>query len=198
MGLLVDTLKESGVYDSTCIVITGDHGCDLNWKKHCQYALYEERVHVPLYIKYPSWSKFRLEPSRRVNTVAEIHRLIYGLTDGFLPEYFNKLPQYDSAFSEFVFSETIMNPKRVRDRHMMAISDGAYKYVCRNRIDWDRAKILEKQEEFLYRYSSAYDINETKNLADIEPEKRRYYSDRAYEALERNLAFLKKFPTKKF
>jgi hypothetical protein len=198
IGQLIESLKEQQMYESTCIVITGDHGCDLNWKKHSQNALYEERVRVPLYIKYPSWSKFRLDPNRRVNTAPEIHRLVHGITGVAQPEYFDELPQYDAAFSGFAFSETIMNPEKVWERHMLAISDGDYKYVCRNRIDWNRAKILEKQDEFLYRYSSAYDINETENLADIEPEKRRYYSDRAYEVLDRNLAFLAKYPATKY
>lgn len=55
LGRLFDGLKEKGVYDSTMIVIVGDHGeefCDHGGWWHGQ-TLYDELIHVPMLIKLP-------------------------------------------------------------------------------------------------------------------------------------------------
>ncbi len=198
IGLLLNYLKDSGLYASTCLILTGDHGCDLTWKKHSKYSLYEERVRVPLIVKYPSWSDFRLGASRRVNSVPEIHRILYGIHQRMLPEYLSRLPQYDQVFNSMVFSETIMNPEQVWDRHTLAISDGIYKYVCWNRINWKTGTILEKKESKLFKYTASYDIDEQTDLSFSDPEAHRRYESLAYQVLDRNLSFLSSFPSETY
>jgi len=55
IGLLLQKLKDSNLYDNTLIVVTADHGELLG--EHGQFGhghyLYQEELHVPLLIKYP-------------------------------------------------------------------------------------------------------------------------------------------------
>lgn len=54
MGMIVDELKNQGIYDDTLLIFTSDHGEMLGshglWQKMC---MYEESVRTPLYIKFP-------------------------------------------------------------------------------------------------------------------------------------------------
>lgn len=55
VGMVIEALKEMGVYDNTLIVYTTDHGDAAGSHnmvdKH--YVMYEEEVHVPLVMKIP-------------------------------------------------------------------------------------------------------------------------------------------------
>lgn len=54
-GRLIEELKRRGVYDDTMIVITSDHGEEFG--EHGGFwhgtTLYDEQLHIPLYVKYP-------------------------------------------------------------------------------------------------------------------------------------------------
>ncbi|MEC3908237.1 sulfatase [Tamlana sp. 2201CG12-4] len=55
VGKLIESLKETGAYENTIIILWGDHGWNLGehaiWGKH---NLFEEGIHSPLVIKYPN------------------------------------------------------------------------------------------------------------------------------------------------
>ena len=53
---LVGGLKQLGLYDSTLIVLTADHGEALGERHLLEHAVsvYEDQVHVPLIVKYPN------------------------------------------------------------------------------------------------------------------------------------------------
>jgi len=56
IALLINKLKELGVYDNTLIIVTSDHGeafGERNLLQHGQGVVYEDLVHVPLIVKYP-------------------------------------------------------------------------------------------------------------------------------------------------
>jgi len=82
---LIDTLRSSGIYDNTLLIITSDHGEEFYDHKgwlHGQ-TLYEEQLRVPLIIKFPH-SQFkgkRLQPKVRLidilPTVMETLKLPY-------------------------------------------------------------------------------------------------------------------------
>lgn len=68
IGMLVDKLKEKGLYDDTVIVFTPDHGDNLG--QHAMYQkmeMYEEDIHVPLMIRVP-WTA----PSRPETVVSHL------------------------------------------------------------------------------------------------------------------------------
>lgn len=53
-GMLLDELKQQGVYDNTCILFTSDHGDHLGQHRMYQkMEMYEEAIHVPLILKLP-------------------------------------------------------------------------------------------------------------------------------------------------
>jgi|GEM_PF-641529 len=66
VGLILDRLKELGLYDKTLIVFTADHGEDFLdksyfhlWLGHAR-KLFQEYIHVPLIIKPPGESRPRV------------------------------------------------------------------------------------------------------------------------------------------
>lgn len=65
LGALWDAVRERGVEDEICLIITADHGFPLGEHKLVGFDrpwLHEERVHVPLLIRLPG----ALEATRRV------------------------------------------------------------------------------------------------------------------------------------
>ncbi len=54
VGMIINELKNQGIYEDTLIIFTSDHGEMLGshclWQKMC---MYEESVRIPLYIKFP-------------------------------------------------------------------------------------------------------------------------------------------------
>jgi len=53
---LIAQLKQAGLYDSSLIVFTSDHGEGLgehDWMTHAEYV-YDEQIHVPLIVKLPA------------------------------------------------------------------------------------------------------------------------------------------------
>lgn len=59
IGKILDKLKEVGLYDSTLIIVTSDHGEMLG--EHGEpthaYFIYQSAIKVPLIFKVPGWSK---------------------------------------------------------------------------------------------------------------------------------------------
>jgi arylsulfatase A-like enzyme len=56
IDLLINKLKELGLYDNTLIIVTSDHGeafGERNLLQHGQGVVYDDLVHVPLIVKYP-------------------------------------------------------------------------------------------------------------------------------------------------
>jgi arylsulfatase A-like enzyme len=55
LGLLFDTLRESGIWDQLLVVVTSDHGEEFDEHGGFEHgSLYEEIIAVPLLIKWPS------------------------------------------------------------------------------------------------------------------------------------------------
>lgn len=59
IGKIIKKLKDLGLYDSTLLIITSDHGEGLgeHGEKSHAYFIYHSTLHVPLIIKYPSGPK---------------------------------------------------------------------------------------------------------------------------------------------
>jgi len=73
VGALLDSLKQAGVYDQSLIIFTGDHGEALGshgFIGHVQ-TVYDAMVRVPLIIKPPTGSGFKVG-SRRMDQTALI------------------------------------------------------------------------------------------------------------------------------
>lgn len=62
IGKLLGELRARGLYENTLIVITADHGEAIgehNLMEHSTGFLYEDQVHVPLFVKYPGQHEAR-------------------------------------------------------------------------------------------------------------------------------------------
>ena len=59
IGRLFEEMKRFGLYDSTMIIVTSDHGESFGEHRLLEHgrALYEELIRVPLIVKYPSYEK---------------------------------------------------------------------------------------------------------------------------------------------
>ena len=65
LGQLLDWLRTTGRYDSTCVIVVSDHGENLgeHGLLNHQYCLYEPLIHVPLIIRFPPY----FQPGTRVS-----------------------------------------------------------------------------------------------------------------------------------
>jgi arylsulfatase A-like enzyme len=158
-------LKQSDNYDNSLIILTGDHGNGLNWVKHSDYSLYEERIRVPLIVKYPDWYNKDYKSKSIVNTNVEIHKIIYNTLGLKLPDHLIALKDYNH-YENLAYSETIFNPNNDQFAHSIALMSSGYKYVSWNRVDWRSSKIIEyRTKEKLFSWDKANNIyNENSNL----------------------------------
>ncbi len=66
VGNVLAELKKLGIWDSTLVLVAGDHGeglYDHGEKMHCN-LVYESTLHVPLLLKAPGQAKGAWSPSR--------------------------------------------------------------------------------------------------------------------------------------
>lgn len=197
LGSLLDYLEKSGQIDQSALVLTGDHGCGLSWVKHSEYALYEERIHVPLVVKYPKWTVSRCGDTGFVNSITEIYRTVWGLFGEPLPATLLNLPQY--RLPNHAFAETIMNPNKEYRKHNLAIMHMPYKYVCWNKIDWDAFHVDSFGKEVLYKWDEIKNsFDETMDIVEKEPRIAAKYKSLARDTILQNLNFLSQYPPQSF
>jgi len=62
LGLLVDYLKQRGLYGESLIVITADHGEAFGDRQLMEHnvSVYQDQIHVPLIVKYPGQTEGRV------------------------------------------------------------------------------------------------------------------------------------------
>jgi hypothetical protein len=55
LGQLIEKIKQAGLYDSSLIIITGDHGqvFDNGYVAHCTPLVSYSETHIPILVKYP-------------------------------------------------------------------------------------------------------------------------------------------------
>ncbi|NIQ05560.1 MAG: sulfatase-like hydrolase/transferase, partial [Candidatus Korarchaeota archaeon] len=105
IGLIINALENYGIQDQTLIVLTSDHGESLI--EHGIYfghhGLYDETIHVPLILKYPTLPKKRvkgfIQHSDLVPTTLNFLGMEYDDFDGksALPLIYGKTSQLHSA-----------------------------------------------------------------------------------------------------
>ncbi len=200
IGVFMSSLKEQNEYDNTAIILTGDHGAGINWVKHNTYSLYEERIRVPLTVKYPLWSKNNLSPSKISNSCFEIYKIISAMLGKALPDYFENLPQYNKKYNDYAFAETIMNPNKEFKSHKIAVINDKYKYVAWNKIDWNFSKI-EKSfvDEKLFGWDENKNtFNENQNMLEDKMSLAKKYQELTTEIINQNLTFHKQYKPESF
>jgi arylsulfatase A-like enzyme len=137
IGRLIAWLEARGLYDSTLIVVTSDHGEFLGEHRLTEHPrdVYQEVLWVPLIVKEPRQTAARVE-ARRMSLVC-VPRLVLELADGGLEA--RAQPTFPYALGEIpVVSELhysrlgdLRDPELIPrfDRVRRAVFDGRFKYI---------------------------------------------------------------------
>ena len=107
-GRVVDGLKDRGLYDSTLIVLTADHGEELYDHRGYAHAyhVWQEIVHVPMVVKFPKGRRPERLPDQVTDVTSAID-VIPALLD-FMGEEAPDLPGvpiFRGETSSFTFTE---------------------------------------------------------------------------------------------
>ena len=179
IGQVIQKLKDIGWYDSTLLIITGDHGEMLgeHGEEWHSYFIYESAIKVPLIMKLPG-QKTALtitEPVGLVDIVPTICSLLHidapaqvqGIDLSALLR--GESPTNDERY---LYSESV-SPTRFGASSLMGISTARWKYIQAPRPEL---------------YDILSDPGETNNLVGQEPQRARILEDKLIETLERSVS----------
>lgn len=180
IGKVVDKLKELGLYDSTLIIITGDHGEMLgeHGESEHQYYIYQSAIKVPLIFRLPGGQK-----TQRIKDIAgliDIAPTVCSLLDIELPAYM----QGKDLSSYFVKGKKSPNNK---ERHIYCESFTPTKYNANTLLGvvTDRYKYIQTTRPELY--DIVVDPQESNNLTKTQPHRARIMQDKLRQILEEQL-----------
>ncbi len=161
------SLESSGLWDSSLVVLTADHGEEL-FDHGCfshRYSLHREVVHVPLFVKLPSPGRTGVihEPVSLTDlhpTILELLGLAAGDTDGrSLAPFLTDAPVPEALRNRPLVS-SVHNPGRCQAR---ALRHGRHRLL-----------VIERNYEGLENASFLYDLEadpgETRDLRNQRPE----------------------------
>ena len=178
IGRVIQKLKDLELYDSTLLIITGDHGEMLGEHGEAThtYFIYESAIHVPLIIKRPGQTEAVTisEPVGLIDIVPTICSLlkidppsdIQG--QDLSPLLYGRVPE---DYERFLYIESF-GPNRFGASSLMAISHGKWKYIQAPRPEL---------------YDLAADPGEKNNLIEKEPHLARILEDKLKETLEESV-----------
>ena len=161
--------------------------------------MYDERIRVPLIIKYPSWYSNNKKSSSIVNTNVEIHKTIYDALQIPLPEHLMKINHYLND-NEIAYSETIYNPNNDRNAHNIALMTDNFKYISWNKVDWETSKIIEmNSKDKLFDWDAkrcAY--NESVNVIEENKNISNHFRKLTHQILKSNLTVHNEYQPEKY
>ena len=174
IGQVIKNLKELGLYDSTLIIVTSDHGEMLgehNEKEH-GYFIYQGAIKVPLIFKLPG--KNRNKRIKRLVGLIDIVPTVYSLLD------IDPLPDLHGMD----LSASLLGKKQLPVRHMYSESLYATKYNANSLLGivTDRFKYIQTTRPELY--DLIKDPYEKVNLVDKQPQRALILQDQLKQILE--------------
>lgn len=159
IGLLIRRLEKRGLWDSTLVVITADHGEE--FFEHGQMghgqSLHGELLHVPLIVRLPDgWPG---ERGRRIPALAELRNLPATLADLAGSPDLSRLPGTS-------LMPWILGRRHGQDVNPIAFAEGGDRVAARTRR-W--ALLQERAGERAALYDLAVDPNEQRDVAAEHP-----------------------------
>jgi arylsulfatase A-like enzyme len=161
---IIQSLKDSGKYDETLVIITGDHGEELY--DHRDYghahALWNEVIHPPLVVKYPKREKPDAIGARVPDLVRsiDIAPSLLSLAGVAVPKMARGTAALAGQFSPYAFTENAKCTLENAD-------------VCHVTAEWaliqDGFKLIETDEETLL-FKLNDDPGELRSLTSAMPE----------------------------
>ena len=178
IGQVLDKLKELGLYDSTLIIITSDHGEMLG--EHGEfthvYFIYQSVIKVPLIFKVPGRNK----PARIKSLVGliDIVPTICSLLDIEVPKNVQGLDLSSSLKGKNT---------PVQNRHLVCESLEPTKYDANSLLGIlnDRYKYIQTTRPEMYDLIT--DPTESNNLLEQQPQRARIMKDRLAHILEQSV-----------
>jgi arylsulfatase A-like enzyme/tetratricopeptide (TPR) repeat protein len=178
IGLVIDKLKELGLYDSTLIIITADHGEMLgeHGESDHGYFIYEAAIKVPLVFKLP-WRN----EGRKVDdavSITDIVPTVCGMVGADVPPavrakdlsaYFES--RQPSREDRYLYCESMM-PTRYNAGSLLGVVTDRFKYIQTARPEL---------------YDLVEDPDETSNLIEQQPHQARILQDRLKRILEQTV-----------
>lgn len=166
LAAFFQTLEAAGLWDSSLIVLTADHGEELfdhGGFSH-RYSLHREVVHVPLFVKLPGPGRSRVvhEPVSLTDlypTILELVELPAGDTDG-------------RSLAPFLLEQPV--PEPLRKRVIVSRVDSPDRCQARSlRMGKHRLLVIDRNYEGLENTSFLYDLEadpgETRDLSGEHP-----------------------------
>lgn len=179
IGRVIRELKTLDLYDSTLIVVTGDHGemLDEHQEKTHGYYIYNGNIKVPLIFKVPGRTK-----EKKVDDIAgivDITQTVCSLLDIDIPENIqgkdlspyllrdkNPVPEDRHLYSE------CMTPTKYGGNSLLGVITDRYKYIQTTRPEL---------------YDLINDPKESKDLIDQQPQQARILQDKLKQILEESV-----------
>ena len=178
IGQVIQKLKDLRLYDSTLLIITGDHGEMLGEHGEAThtYFIYESAIRVPLIVKLPGQKEGAVitQPVGLVDIVPTICSLLKidapSQIDGMdlSPLLAGEIPE---SYERYIYSES-MGPVRIGVSPLMAISTDRWKYIQAPRPEL---------------YNLDADPGEEHNLVEQEHQRARILEDKLQEILEQSM-----------
>lgn len=167
VGMIIQDLKDKGLYDNTVIIFIGDNGrCNIRGKGY----LFDPGLHIPLIVNWPDG----INPNQVNNNVVsttDITATILDLAGIETPEYLTGSSFLKDNFSrEFVYSardlwDEVMEKSR-------SISTNRFKYI-RNDMDWTP---YDAHQAYLEFYRPAVHIMRKLNFSGkLSPEQKIFF-----------------------
>ena len=165
---ILSLIKDMNIYDESLIFFTSDHGRAIDPYHLREYQLYEQRIRVPLYIKfhdyydhYLSWVSKKNEP---VSTMSFISDIIFDSTSAKKPKYYNEITKRKFDEITWVCEAVDYASSPMIDRYGIVGIDEKYKWVSFFRFDPITNKIGEFDELIVNKIGENGNIDESKNL----------------------------------
>ncbi len=178
IGRVLDKLKELGLYDSTLVIITSDHGEMLGEHGEVTHAyfIYQSAIRVPLIFKLPGQNK-----PVRIKSIAgliDIVPTICGLLGIEAPKNVQGVDLFASSKGESTSGQ---------DRHIFCESLYPTKYDANTLLGVvnDRYKYIQTTRPELY--DLANDPGESNNLVTKQPQLARIMKDKLAQILEQTV-----------
>ena len=178
IGQVIEKLKSLGLYDSTLLIITSDHGEGLGDHKEAThgYYIYQESIHVPLIVKLPGMKNAKT--IKDTVGIVDITPTICSLLNLDIPEPIEgkDLSTYllnDASESQnrYIYSESFL-PTKYKASPLLAVVGDRFKYIQTSRPEL---------------YDLADDPYERQNIVDQLPQQARIMQDKLRIMLEKSL-----------
>jgi tetratricopeptide (TPR) repeat protein len=179
IGQVINKLKSLDLYDSTLLIITGDHGEAFGEREEMGhgYYIYQESIHVPLIVKLPGQQTAKTV-SGAVGLI-DITPTVCSLLGIGTPQYIQGQDLSGALIDEpsedddrYIYSESLLATK-YKASPLLAVTGNRFKYIQTARPEL---------------YDLIDDPGETHNLVDAQSQRARILQDVLGVMLEESLA----------